>query len=99
MGRIIWQQEAQNQRKDIFRYWNKRNGNNTYSKKLNTEIKHILNLVKNTPLMGMEVEQRKAIRRVLVLTNYSIFYTFDKENIYILSFWDNRQNPDGLEFK
>lgn len=97
MGRIIWQQEAQTQRKDIFRYWNKRNGNNTYSKKLNTEIKRILNLVKNTPLMGMEVEQRKAIRRVLVLTNYSIFYTFDKENIYILSFWDNRQNPDELK--
>lgn len=54
-------------------------------------------MVKNTPLMGMEVEQRKAIRRVLVLTNYSIFYTFDKENIYILSFWDNRQNPDELK--
>lgn len=97
MGKIIWSPKAKRQRGDIYKYWNKRNGNNNYSLKLNTEIKHILNLVKNTPLMGMEVEQRKAIRRVLVLTNYSIFYTFDKENIYILSFWDNRQNPDELK--
>lgn len=97
MGRIIWQREAQNQRKDIFRYWNKRNGSNTYSKKLNTEIKRVLKVVKDTPLIGVEVEQRRHIRRVLIFSNYSLFYTFDKENIYILSFWDNRQNPENLE--
>lgn len=97
MGKVIWSPKAKRQRGDIFRYWNKRNGSNTYSLKLHTEIKRILKVVKDTPLIGVEVEQRKSIRRVLIFSNYSLFYTFDKENIYILSFWDNRQNPDSLE--
>lgn len=97
MGKIIWLQEAQEERKKIFKYWNKRNNSDTYSKKLNAEIKHILKLVKESPFIGVEVEQRKGIRRVLVLRNYSIFYTIIEDNIYIVSFWDNRQDPDKLE--
>lgn len=97
MGKVIWSPKAKRQRGDIYRYWNKRNGNNNYSLKLNAEIKRVLKVVKDTPLIGVEVEQRRHIRRVLIFSNYSLFYTFDKENVYILSFWDNRQNPENLE--
>lgn len=97
MGKIIWSNKAKSERADVFRYWNKRNGNNAYSQKLNTEIKRMLNLLKENYFMGAEIDFFEDIRRVLVFHNYSIFYTIIDENVYIVSFWDNRQNPDDLE--
>lgn len=99
MGKVIWSNRARSERGEIFKYWNKRNGNNAYTQKLNTEIKNIIELVKENPLIGGEIDFFDGIRRMLVLRNYSIFYTIIENNIYIVSFWDNRQNPDGLEFK
>ena len=29
--------------------------------------------------------------------NYSIFYLIEKDSITILSFWDNRRNPNDVE--
>ncbi|SEA34419.1 hypothetical protein SAMN05216365_10324 [Porphyromonadaceae bacterium NLAE-zl-C104] len=29
--------------------------------------------------------------------DYAIYYTVIKNNLYILSFWDNRQDPERLE--
>lgn len=97
MGRIIWIPDARQERTNICKYWNKRNGNNNYSKKLNAEIKHILKLVKENPFIGVEVEEFYGVRRVLVLQNYSLFYKVKQEDIYILSFWDNRQNSNNKE--
>ena len=44
-----------------------------------------------------EVEGYENIRRALVFHNYSIFYLIEKDSITILSFWDNRRNPNDVE--
>jgi len=34
--------------------------------------------------------------RVITLGHYSIFYKYNNEQIIIMSFWDNRQDPQKL---
>ena len=54
-------------------------------------------IIKENPYLGSEIDFFENIRRILIFSNYSLFYTIIEDDIYILSFWDNRQNPDGLE--
>ena len=97
MGKIIWSERAKEERKNIIKYWNTNNGNNAYSQKLNEETKKMIAIIKENPYLGSEIDFFENIRRILIFSNYSLFYTIIEDDIYILSFWDNRQNPDGLE--
>jgi len=50
---IIWTQKAQNDRLEIFLFWNSRNKSVIYSKKLNELFKESLLLICKYPLIGM----------------------------------------------
>ncbi len=91
---IYWTQTAINQRNYIFNYWNNRNKSFEYSKKLNISIKERTSLLKSNPKLGKKTEFNNT--RVISLGHYSIFYRNENSNIYIMSFWDNRQNPTKL---
>jgi hypothetical protein len=41
----------------------------------------------------------KGLHRCVVTKQTSLFYKFDKRNIYIVSLFDNRQNPERLSKK
>lgn len=87
-------QTAINQRNYIFNYWNNHNKSFEYSRKLNFSIKERTTLLKLNPKLGKKTEFNNT--RVISLGHYSIFYKIEKYNIYIMSFWDNRQNPNKL---
>lgn len=89
--KVFWTETAIVQRNLVFKYWNHRNKSNTYSIKLKTLIKERINLLKQYPDIGKKTEF-KAIR-IIYLEHYSILYKVDKEIIFIVGFWDNRQNP------
>lgn len=92
--KILWTQTALKQRNYIFKYWNKRNKSNTYSKKLNFLIKERTSLLKLQPDLGVKTNFKQT--RVIHLSHYSIIYKLNKPNIIIVGFWDNRQNPKKL---
>ena len=92
---IIWSNIAISQRNKVFEYWNHRNKSNSYSKKINTEIYKNVDLLKINPLMG-KLGSIKPFR-ILHLGNYSLVYRQSESVIYIISFWDNRQNPEKLK--
>ena len=92
--KISWTQTAIKQRNSIFRYWNKRNRSMTYSKKLNNAIKARVNLLKSQPNIGKETELSGV--KMISMRHYAIFYALKEESIFIISFWDNRQNPEKL---
>lgn len=92
--RVIWTRTALNQRNSIFDYWNKRNASNDYSKKLNLAVRERLKDLKNQPEMGYESIIEGV--RTIAMRHYSIFYVIDKTSIFIVSFWDNRQDPEKL---
>jgi plasmid stabilization system protein ParE len=92
--KIIWTRTALSQRKSIFYYWNKRNGSNSYSKKLNHAIKERVTLLKTQPQIGKQTIISEVYS--ISMRHYSIFYKKSKSSVFIVSFWDNRQNPEKV---
>lgn len=91
---IIWTNSAQNDRKAIFQYWNKRNKSNLYSKKLNQLFKAQLKAASYNPKIGVKTKYKNV--RVITIRDYQIFYLVTTE-INVISIWDTRMNPDKLE--
>jgi Plasmid stabilization system protein len=92
--KVLWTKTALRQRNHIFEYWNKRNKNNEYSKKLNIKIIERLSSLKSQPRLGKKSDFKDI--RIVSLGHYSILYKFDKKEIIIVGFWDNRQDPNKL---
>jgi addiction module RelE/StbE family toxin len=92
---IIWSLRAQNDRKEIFEYWNNRNKSTTYSKKLNRLIKNSLQLISKYPLIGKKTDKENI--RVKILKDYLIIYEVTEKQIIVLTIWDCRKNPEDLE--
>lgn len=92
--KVIWTTLAISQRNKIFEYWNNRNKSILYSKRLNLLIYEKIDLLQLNPFASEEIEDFHA--RILHFEKYGLVYKIEKQNIYILSFWDSRQNPKKL---
>ena len=93
---IIWTKKAQSDRKEIHHYLRIRNQSNTYSKKLNGLINKAVKLVAAHPHIGRPTDIENV--RVKLVRDYLIFYEAGEEQIYILSIWDNRRNPEDAPY-
>lgn len=95
---IIWLPKAKIQLYDISLYWLEKTQSESYILKLEAEVAKICKILEYNPRIGLIVENREGVRRVVILHNYSMYYHIIEENqtIEILSFWDNRNNPEVL---
>jgi addiction module RelE/StbE family toxin len=93
---INWTQKAQLERKEILHYWRVHNQSNTYSKKLNQLIKKALALIASHPNIGRRTDIENV--RVKTVRDYLIFYEEQNDQIFILSIWDNRRNPENTPY-
>lgn len=61
-----------------------------------TEI--VIRALKKNPEIFKQSEKHTNIRRAIIDKNNSLFYQVDAVNqkLYLLSFFDNRQNPEKL---
>ena len=89
---IIWTKRAQQDRKDILHYWRTNNQSNAYSIKLNRLIKKAISLVAAHPHIGRRTDIENI--RVKLVRDYLIFYEERETEIFILTLWDNRRNPE-----
>ena len=94
---IKWSNRAVKERSEILRYWVKRNGSPAYSEKIEAETDKTINVILENKCAGEKVKNRDNVRRITVMHDYSIYYTVVKNSLFILSFWDNRQNPEHLK--
>ena len=93
--KIIWSKRSQNDRKEIFRYWNKRNKSNEYSKKLNRLFNEAIRLVAEYPHIGKRTDDKDA--RIKIVRDFLIIYEIDvQDQIVILAIWNSRQDPAKL---
>jgi len=76
---IFWTETAKKQRDHIFDYWNQRNKNTDYSKKLNLLIREKTKLLKNHPEMGKKTKF-KAIRATS-MGYYSILIKLNNQKL------------------
>jgi addiction module RelE/StbE family toxin len=94
--RITWTYRAHRDRKEILLYWKEHNQSATYSKKLNTLIKKAVDLVAAHPNIGRKTDIKNV--RVKLVRDYLIFYEYDEEQVFILSIWDGRRNPEDTPY-
>jgi toxin YoeB len=94
---IIWSEQAKNDRENILTYWILRNQSKLYSIKLDLLFKESVNLLSEYPSIGKPTDMKHI--RAKKVRDYFIFYQDTGSQIQILTIWDTRQNPSGLEKK
>lgn len=91
---VVWTETAMLQRREILKYWTKRNGSPRYAKKLIKLIRERINIIVDNPLgfkLSMYSETRES-----ALGNFSIYYKIIDSRLVVTAFWDNRQDPKTL---
>ncbi len=95
--RAIWSDEALNNLKGIIEYLEK-----NWTKKEIVKFVYLLekriSVVVLNPFSFPIVNHSKKIRKAVVSKQVSIFYLPDTSQIYILSLFDNRRNPDRIKY-
>lgn len=94
---IRWTKPATKDKTKILAYWVKRNGSEKYSEKINTETNRTIKSILQNPHIGNKVKDMGNVRRLLVMKDYSLFYRIKGKYVEIISFWDNRKNPEQIE--
>jgi len=96
MFQIIWSDEAEVDYIETLNYWIENNQSDKYALKLMEEVEKKEDLISENPFTGTPSEIEN-VKSVLVDRNFSIYYKKNDDTIEILSFWDNRRNPENLE--
>ena len=94
---VSWSYEAEIQYYDTLLFWIEKTKSEKYSEKIEKEVAKISNTLKTFPKIGA-IYESKGIRRVVILSNFSIFYRIleEQNEIEIIAFWDNRNDPKEL---
>lgn len=88
--KIIWSTHARIELENVLNFFYLRNGNINYSLKLLGQVEGLLKTLSKSNLIGRLTSNKTT--RVIVMNDYLIFYEINDNQIYIISFWDNRQD-------
>lgn len=61
------------------------------------KLEQSLNIIRQNPKAFPISEIKKGLHKCIVTRQTTIYFTFDEENIYFLTVFDNRQDPDKLQ--
>lgn len=100
MRKIIWTDKALKTYHDTLKYWKKKTQSSEYSKKIRIAVNQAQKDILEYPVAFPIVYETSEIEvhRHLILKNFSIYYKIYNKDIIILFFFDNRDNPNKLEF-
>lgn len=96
--KIIWTRTAQKEQIAIFEYWNWRTKSKKYSLKLRKEFKKTTLDIQQFPFSGINTSASENIR-LKIVSHFLLFYQIDQTNIYILSIFDSRRNPQDSPYQ
>jgi plasmid stabilization system protein ParE len=89
--KVIWTETAARQRRQILAYWIERNGSKTYAEKLIRHSTRHLAVIAKNPEAFAETEYTGI--RESAMGHFSIYYKQLDDQIVVMAFWDNRQDP------
>ena len=91
---IIWQPEAKSDYTRTIDYllenWSRKQAQDFVER-----VGSILELLRRTPFMAAESDY-KHVRKLVIRKQISLYYLVENDKIFVLRFWDNRQDPDAL---
>ena len=68
-------------------------------RRLAINLEKTLSLISQNPFIFQSSEIKKDIRRAVVLSLNTLYYRVTENNVEIVSFFSNRQNPDKRKVK
>ena len=89
---IVWTTRASNEIRSILEFYAERNQSTAYSRWLLNEVNYRIKLIKLFPRIGRQTEQSGVF--LFPFHHYGIIYRFTRKQLFILSIWDFRQNPN-----
>ncbi len=96
--KILWTDNALSELQKTVEYleehWTKKELRN-----LATNLEKTLNLISNNPYLFQASEIKEDVRRAVVLKLNTLYYRVNKNNVEILTFFSNRQNPKKRKLK
>lgn len=92
--KIVWTETAAKQRREILRYWTERNRTTTYAEKLIEITAKHLKVISKNPEAFKETEINDV--RESAMGHFSLYYKITPDQIIVMAFWDNRQDPKKL---
>jgi hypothetical protein len=92
--KIVWTETAVKQRRLVLKYWTDRNKSNLYAIKLIKVIASHLHIISKSPAAFKETEIPNI--REAAMGHFSLYYKFTTDEIIVMAFWDNRQEPHKL---
>lgn len=92
--KIVWTENAMQDRLQIIEYWITKIGNSKYAEYLDSCFEDLALTVAKFPEIGRLYNNTEY--KFMVKDSYLLFYYFDKSSVYILSIFDNRRNPGDL---
>lgn len=96
--RILWTDFALKELESTIEYL-KENWTEKELKNLATKLEETLSLISQNPELFQKSELKNDIRRAIILSHNSLYYRLKDEQIEILSFFSNRQNPKKRKIK
>ena len=91
---VVWTETASRQRREILKYWTKRNGSTKYAEKLIRITKSRINIILENPLTFKKADYLDT--RESAFGNFSIYYRITENKLIVTAFWDNRQDSKKL---
>lgn len=91
---VVWTATAVKQRREILKYWTKRNGSTLYAEKLIKLTARQIKAILKHPESFRSTDYSET--RVSAMSYFSIYYKITEEQLIITAFWDNRQDPKKL---
>ena len=96
--KILWADFALKELEKTIKYLEK-NWTEKELRNLAESIDEKLALISQNPNSFQISDYKKDIRRVVILTYNTLYYRFENEQIEIISFFSNRQNPKKRKLK
>lgn len=95
--KIVWTKHALNELSETLRYL-EQNFSASEIHRLSAQIESVLSLIVAQPEIYPKTHNRKAVRRAVALRLNTLYYRVNGQQIEILSFFSNRQDPEKLKF-
>ena len=91
---VVWTETASRQRREILKYWTKRNNSTKYAEKLIRITKGRIKIILNNPRAYKLTNYSET--RESAMGHFSIYYKITETQLIITAFWDNRQDPKTI---